>query len=170
MDQTATKETQNYIGSIIPGIQQHELCDAHPHIPFNLSLKGTRIITAKNAAEAKDVHQKQHRQPVRRATGDAEGRQHPGGGGVAGVAPSFPHLPPAPWVGGRCRSDKQLREEATLLTGPQSCEDSCEDASLRVQQALQVIPVSAFEQNWFRAIRVSPELGINPFSPRCLDT
>ena len=79
VDQKATKETQNYVGSVIPGIQQHELCGAHPHILFSLSLKGSRIITAKNAAEAKDVHQKQHREPGCQANGDAEGRQHPGG-------------------------------------------------------------------------------------------
>ena len=47
--------------------------------PFNLNLKGSRIITAKNAAEAKDVHQKQHQEPGCQANGDAEGWQHPGG-------------------------------------------------------------------------------------------
>ena len=50
VDQKATKETQNYVGSVIPGIQQHELCGAHPHILFSLSLKGSRIIIAKVAA------------------------------------------------------------------------------------------------------------------------
>lgn len=100
MDQKATKETQSYVGSITPGTQQHQLRGAHPHIPFNLSLKGSRIITAKNAAEAKDVHQKQHREPARQAAGDAEGRSTVGGQQGwwrhLAVAPSFPHLPPAP--------------------------------------------------------------------------
>ena len=117
------------------------------------------------------MHQKQHREPGRQANGDAEGRQHPGGSRGSGAAWQWhPHfllfllLP-------RLVGDVQV----TCNSGrkPPCSHDhgrSCEDASLRVQQALQVILVSALEQNWFSAIRVSPELRISPFSPRCLDT
>ena len=170
MDQTATKETQNYLGSITPGTQQQELCDAHPHILFNLSLKGIRIISQKCC---RSQGRTSETAPTASAPGHwglrgpAAPRGVAGGGATCQWRPRFLTFLLLPGSVGDV--------EVTCNSGrkPPCSQDhgrSCEDASLRVQQALQVIPVSALEQNWFRAIRVSPELGINPFSPRCLDT
>ena len=100
------------------------------------------VCEAKNAAE--NMHQKQHREPGRQANGDAEGRQHPGGSRGSGAAwqwrPRFLLFLLLP------RSVGDVEVTCNSGRKPACSHDhgrSCEDASLRVQQALQVILVSA---------------------------
>ena len=171
VDQKATKETQNYVGSVIPGIQQHELCGAHPHILFSLSRRAAGLSQPKMLLKPRTYIRNSTKSQGARPMGTPRAGSTLGGGRGSGAAwqwrPRFLLFLLLP------RSVGDVEVTCNSERKPLCSHDhgrSCEDASLRIQQALQVIPVSALEQNAFSAIRVSPKLGINPFSPRCLDT